>query len=186
MTDVPARARIIKAADFTGYDQAAALLAEAGALRAAAEREVAELRETARREGLAEGRAEGLRAGLARIATMAERAERDLLDLEPRIRAVVLDAVEMIVGAIPPDERTLRLIRRALDEAGGIERLTIEVPAEAAEELRAAARDLPRPIEIGVDPLLAAGELVLRSEAGRMHIGLREQMAALAEGMADD
>lgn len=177
------RGSIIPAAEFGQIHKAEELLASAKRALSAAKVEADLIREDARREGFAQGREQGLREALERIGGAIASLEGQLLDQEERIERVVLRAVELIIGALEPDEGVRRLLRHAISEAADTGPISLHVSAEEVELVRRAAKSVIHQAEILIDPLLAPGEIVLETAVGRSHIGAREQVAALAEEM---
>ncbi|ASY65732.1 Type III secretion cytoplasmic protein (YscL) (plasmid) [Sinorhizobium sojae CCBAU 05684] len=177
----PGNRRVIPAAEFGLVSEAAEFLAAARRTAEASAEEARTAREEARREGFEQGYADGLRETAEALLAVKQKAQQELLDLESWIVPVVLKAVDLIVGGMEPDERVRRLIARAIKDVTDQEPLTLRVPPEEVALARRAIGDAGRPVAVVADAALDAGEIVMETPAGRSHIGMREQIAALAE-----
>lgn len=180
------RRRVIPAAEFGLVSDAAELLAAAQRTAEASAEKADAAQEEARREGFAEGYAEGLRNATETLAAATETARKELLDLENWILPVVLKAVDIIVGSMEPDERVRRIVARAIADVADVQSITLRVPPEDVPLTRRAIGEPARPITIVTDATLAAGEIVMETSAGRAHIGIGEQIAALVEQTSRD
>ncbi|MGO7133540.1 type III secretion system stator protein SctL [Rhizobium leguminosarum] len=178
---LPGQRRIIPASDFTQIRDAAELVAAARQVAADMHVRAEDERQAARREGYQAGFAEGLHKASETLSEATRKAEKELGDLDHWIGPVVLKAVARIVGAMDMDDRIRQIITRAIADTGATQTVTLYVPPEDETLVRRAAEGLGHPLDIAVDPLLAGQEMVMETSAGRAHIGLREQIAALLE-----
>lgn len=180
------RRRVIPAAEFGLVTDAAELLDAARRTAAASAEKIAAAREEARREGFEQGYAEGLRKASETLVAATQKAESELLDLENWIVPVVLKAVDLIVGSMEPDERVRRIVARAISDVADGQPIKLCVPPKDVPLARRAVGEFARPVAIVGDATLAIGEMVMETAAGRAHIGIREQIAALVEQTSRD
>jgi flagellar biosynthesis/type III secretory pathway protein FliH len=157
--------------------EAARVRAEAADLLAAAEAEVAAIREDAYASGLAEGAAEAATL----IAGAAEAASKFLREREGELREVAFAVAHRILDSLPRNETTLRLAQDALAEYGRDQHLVVRVSPAVADVLRAALDAAPggAQVTVAVDPALEPGACTLVHPRGRTDIGLIAQFRAL-------
>ncbi|PJR09249.1 hypothetical protein [Sinorhizobium meliloti] len=106
--------------------------------------------------------------------------------MESLVTPVVLKAVARIVGSLDADERVRRLVTQAIAETAETQRVTLRVAAGEAAMVRKTVAGLDQRIDVVVDQLLSAGEIVMETPTSRAHIGVREQIAALMEAADRD
>jgi flagellar biosynthesis/type III secretory pathway protein FliH len=178
---------IIRQHDMALWDDAFAARAEARHLLESMQERVSAAVEEETRHAHAQGLAAGLREGLQRaeqaLATFRRELQTEVLAMRAEAPAAVLACVEAIIGALPEEERTERLLRRALAELDRSPGYALMVPPDFPQELarRVLAEhgeDHPL-LPVKVDVTLATGELQLASAAGVINIGLAAQLAAL-------
>ena len=178
---------VIKRAAWESLERADAALLLLDASRAKVERETAAAREAA----VAEGHAEGRRAGLAELAGELQRVNetnRGLLASEDRR---VVELALAIVARIAPRLDIGQLLPPLVDAA------VAEIQTEQVVQIRVAPAgvaaveaDLERlradhpqitAFQVVADDALATTDCVLQSESGRIEAGLHEQLAAIAD-----
>jgi flagellar biosynthesis/type III secretory pathway protein FliH len=176
-------------ADRRVREMVAAGEAEARALVAAAQAEraqvLAEAREAGRREGVAAAAALLLRAAAERDRLLAA-APREVAGLALEVAGAILRRAIAEPGAV------LALAEAAVSAARGRREVTIRVnPADAAAlragagRLAAALGRAPAPVDLREDASVAAGGVVVDTEAGRIDGGVEAQLAALTRALAE-
>lgn len=153
------------------------------------QQEAAEARDAARQEGYDEGYAEGVRSAMEDMAEAVQNVRAALLSAENDLAAIVLTAIEKMIGSLEPHDLARRAVIRALKDATDAVWVSIHVAPEdhpsiardTAELSNAAGGASIRSIQS--DPLLKPGEMLIETPKGRIHVGLRQQMARLQSGM---
>lgn len=172
------RARILTGAVADAHAEAARIVARA---RAEAER----VHDARKREARADVEAEYAAALLGLRAEEERRAERDL----ERMLGTAVVLAERLVGealAIAPS-RILAMAQAALREARGARRVIFEANPLDAEPLRAQLQLLGLPEEatsIETNDTLARGDLVLKTNLGRVDARLNPQLQRLADALS--
>jgi type III secretion protein L len=142
-----------------------------------------------REQGYRDGYNEGRRAALEDLGRAIEEMRAKLLTSEEELVGIVMSAMQRILGEMDDDSIARHCVKRALQDAAD----------SAWVELRVAPEDMPifahfleqiameaGSIEIRAlhaDPLLKDGEMILDTPKGRVHIGLRQQLARLQNGL---
>lgn len=161
-------------------ERARAMLAQA---QGQAQRALAEAQAAGYEAGLRQGRADGLNA----LGEAIAQVRAQLAEVENDLGQLVLDSVERIVGRIEPRDLCHRLIAVALQEARDATAIVIRVPPDEAQMVLEEINASPILTQIkairGVegDPLLKPGEILIETPRGRVHVGLRQQLARLQE-----
>lgn len=162
---------------------------EARRLHDGMSRTLAEAQEQARLAGHKEGFEKGRLEAIETLAEAIDGVRQRLAASDEELAAIVVAAVEGIIGAMEDRDLALRCVRRALDDAAGDIWAKVHVtPAEVAY-LEEGLRKLPTtgtwPEIRGVeaDPLLKPGEIILETPKGRTHVGIRQQLSRLKAGL---
>jgi type III secretion protein L len=185
---VPAK-KILTAEDLKCVVDATTYQTETRRVLNRVQQETAETMETARREGFVTGYSEGIKNAIDDMSEAVESVRVSLLSAENDLTGIVLQAVEKLIGALDPQELARRAVKRALRDASDAVWVSIHVAPEEhpalishMSEITAAARGTTiRAIES--DPLLKPGEMMLETPKGRVHVGLRQQLARLESGI---
>lgn len=180
---------VVKRAAWESLERADAALALLETLRGKVERETA----AARAAAVAEGHAEGRRAGLAEVAVELDRVNetnRALLASEDRR---VIELALAIVARIAPRLDAGHLLPPLVDaavaeiQAGQVVQIRVAPAGVAAVEadLERLRADHPQiaAFQVVADDSLATTDCVLQSESGRVEAGLHEQLAAIADAL---
>ncbi len=152
-------------------------------------RSVAEAQEQARRKGYQEGFEKGRLEALETLVEAIDRVRERLAASDEELAAIVLGAVERMLGEMDEHELALRCVRRALDDAAGDIWAVVRVTPDEVPYLEEGLRQLPMtgswPEIKGVeaDPLLKRGEIILETPKGRIHVGMRQQLSRLKAGL---
>ncbi len=195
--------RVVKGAPTAGRRVAGPLFdaaAEARALRAAAEDEAERIRGAAlaerdriRAEAAEAGRQEGLGREAAVLAGVAAERERRLAGLAGEVAALALEVAGKVLGralALEPG-LVVDLAAAALAQARERREVALRVspadaPAVRAAEGRLAALISRAPgLALREDPSLAAGQVVVETEAGSLDARVEAQLAELARALED-
>lgn len=156
-----------------------------------AEEQAKALYEEARQEGYATGLQEGRREFLRVCADAVEAVRQQLYQLEDALVPTVLLAVERVFSQFDDIELIRRVLRAALKDLGLAVGVTIRVPPDQTEKMRAALAQLSKEDDIvakaiqGVegDPSLKSDEILLETMQGRVHVGIPYQIARLKTGL---
>ncbi|WP_372421514.1 FliH/SctL family protein [Salinarimonas chemoclinalis] len=183
------RRRVLDPEEMRAVTEATAYLGRARDLQAKLEAKTGQAVTDGREQGFREGYAAGRRAALEDFADAVKRARERLTASDEELAAIVLVAVERMLG--PRDERELAraCVRHALAEAADDIWAVLRVPAEDhqvfVEDLAAVSLSDTWPEIRGVeaDPLLRPGEIVLETPKGRIHVGLKQQLSRLKAGL---
>lgn len=175
---------VVKAARMRERRSAEAALSEA---RAQAEAILAAARDEAealRARAVAEGEQTGRKAA-ARIAAEAAAASRAALTrLEPEVVDTLRVCLARVTDWIPPQERLVSLVRRALADLTDQRRLRLSVPVGAGPAAAAALTELAAEIEVIENASLIGDAALLETPNGVIELALETQIAALLDALA--
>jgi type III secretion protein L len=178
LTDDP----LVRAADVGRVQDALALLAEAGRLRAGANDAIDAACENARAEGFAKGRAEGLaaaeserRAELFRIALRDGELQRER---QKDIARLALEVIRRIAGELDQGTMVAGLADRAAAQLAPDSVAVVRVAPDAVAAVRARL-DGRVGLAVEADPLLSGQDCVIETALGRTHAGLDTQLAQI-------
>lgn len=178
LTDDP----LVSADDVGRVQDALALLAEAGRLRAGAGDAINAARENARAEGFAAGRAEGLAAAeserqaeLFRIALRDGELQRER---QKDIARLALEVVRRIAGELDRGAMVAGLAERAAAQLAPDSMAVVRVAPAALDAVRARL-DGRAGLSVEPDPLLGEQDCVIETALGRTHAGLDTQLAQI-------
>lgn len=136
--------------------------------------------------GFQRGREEAfgaLQSTINEVRTRLSAAENDLED-------VVVAALEKIIGEMGEREAARRALQVALSELTASIAVDIRVPPDELADVQALISALPLQSNqpeirsVQEDPLLKPGEMLLLTPQGRIHVGLRQQIARLRSTMS--
>lgn len=181
--------KVLSPQEMNALTSASRFLAEARKINARAQQDVADAVEKGRKQGYEEGYAEGRRAALADLAGAVAEARERLVASDDELAQIVIGAVEGMIGTLDAGDLARRCVRRALEEAAediwALVRVAPEELAMFTADLKAAPVTAAWPEIRGVepDPLLKAGEIILETPKGRIHVGLKQQLSRLRAGL---
>ncbi|MBQ7457138.1 MAG: HrpE/YscL family type III secretion apparatus protein [Desulfovibrio sp.] len=181
--------RILKAEEYAKLIEAHNLLAhareEAQAIKEDAERVYQERHKEGYEDGLIEGRMEQAE----KMLETGMQAVEYLQGLEQQIVDVVTSTVRKIIGDIDAKERIVGVVRTALDQVRGRQRVVIRVCPSDEPNVREALAPMlarvssARGIELVADTHLSEGDCVLESEMGVVDASLSVQLAAIEHAL---
>lgn len=175
-------AKILKGADFE-------VLSRARADVDSAQREAAEIIANAHAEAeniRAAALAEGMQQSSAYLTESAARVARDLDSLEPRICAIVSDALRRVLDPIPVEKQITAAVRRALSEVDLSRGVTLIVSPSMLSRVQEHLRHFPSEggvVEVTGDPTCPPQSGILRTPYGDIELDVDAQLAALDEGI---
>ncbi len=162
---------------------------DAGAIRAAALREAAQLRRQAGADAEAIRRTalgNAAREAATLLADAAAAADAFLRAGEAELTGLAFALAHRLVSDLPHTTRTVALVRTALAEHRDLSRLTLRAPPAVAAALRTAlaeAPGAPNRVEVHSDPALRPDECLLVGPQGRTALGPLQQFRALMDGL---
>jgi len=178
-------ARLLKEAEYLGFQEGQRLLVEA---RGKAERIIGRS-EQALEEQKQRGYREGMDQAKQEMAThMAEtvaRAADYFASVEGELVAVVMASVRKILGEFSDEDLTLRLVKNALHVVRSQKQVTVRVPPDREAEVRSRLHQLTSSypgislVEVVADSKLGAGNCVLETEIGIVDGGIDSQLQVL-------
>ena len=181
--------RVVKAAEVQAIGDARALLdhaaAEAERIAAAAR----EAYEEAKRRGYEDGLAAGKDQLAEQLIGLSDRSARQIADLEAQIPEIVMSALRQILGTFDDTDLMIRSVRQALRMFHHQTELTVRVPPDRLEEVRARIDELRAEsgasayVGVVADRHLPAGGCVLESELGSVDASIEAQLAVLERAM---
>lgn len=181
-------ARIIRAEDATSWIDGFAFLerakAEAAAIRAAAEDEVAKAREAGRREGRRTGEAE---AAALIMRTQAD-VERYLASIEPLVAALAIEIVERVIGTIGDAELVARAAGQALESLREEKAVVVNVAPELVGDVQqrlSALGPTGMTIRVAADRHLSVRQCMVTTPATSMDVGIDAQLDAIRAAMIE-
>jgi flagellar biosynthesis/type III secretory pathway protein FliH len=171
---------LIKADQRQDFIQAADVLTEVRALKAASLAEIDARQASAARDGYARGLAkaeEQIEAMLAEIASQFSAFENQRRD---DIAAAAYAAVTAIIGGLDDETVLAKLVGASLARNEDNSPVTVEVTPAMAERIAAKLGDTPH-VSVRGNPALGARDCQILSPQGRIVADLSVQMTALAE-----
>jgi type III secretion protein L len=181
--------RLLKAADVKAIADVRALLDQVAAEAERSREAAKEAYEEAKRQGYDDGLAAGKDQVAGRLVELSDQGAALVSDLEARIPEIVMSALRQILGTFDDTEVVIRTLRQALRMFRHQTDLTIRVPPDRFEEVRARIQELRADsgtgayVEVVADRHLAAGGCVLESELGSVDAGIEAQLAVLERAM---
>ena len=181
--------RLLRAAAYREYADAAALIESARLEAERIHREAGAAFEAEKRRGYEEGlRQARLEQAEQMMALVADNIEF-IASVERQMAEVVTAAVRKILGEFEEPELTLRLVRQALAVVRDQKRVTLRIAPELADAARAELQRLlaAHPgigfLEVSPDPRLQPGACLLESELGVVEADLQTQLQALERAL---
>jgi flagellar biosynthesis/type III secretory pathway protein FliH len=154
-----------------------------------AQAETAAAVEKARMEGYSVGYSEGIKSSIEEMLEAVDAVKMALMSAENDLTSIVLVAIEKMIGDMDLGELARRAVVRALRDYSDAVWVSIHAApedhaalTENISSITTAARGTTvRSIE--ADPLLKPGEIMVETPKGRVHVGIRQQMARLESGL---
>lgn len=173
---------LVPAAEVGAVREAAALLAEARAMRDATEAETTGARARAfdagHAEGLEQGRvaaAEAANAAMLRLTADAQAAEARR---QGEVARLAIEVLRRIAGDLGEPVVIAALAERAAASVGNDTDAVVRVPPDALEVVRARLGERPG-LSVEADPAIAGTDCVVETSLGSVHAGLETQLAAI-------
>lgn len=186
MSALPSRPplRILRADEADAWTQGFAFLEAAEARAQQMEADRREALDAARRDGYAQGRAEGLQEAATLLAQTHVEVDAYLAGLEPALADLSLDIARRVLGECPTDEALYRITRAALVEFREGQSLTLQVPPALLDSVRQQLAEAGIvSLELVGDRSLAPGQARLSSAVASVELGVEAQLQALREAL---
>ncbi len=177
--------RVLKAPRVDGELDIAKRRSEAAELVEQARASAAQMLTRSREQGFEEGRKAVMTTLMEEVTRVAGDFAMLVRRREDALAAVVMQGVATIIGEMPPEEQARKVVSAALTELLDSFTVVLKVSAEDLQMVRDILTALQQDgraqnvISVVVDPLLGAGEMLLETERGRIHIGLQQQLTRL-------
>ena len=181
--------RILRAAEYARLLEAQSILDDARAEADAIRKRAEEAYEERKKQGYEDGVLDGQMQQAEKMLETGMQAVEYLEGLERQIVEVVTTAVRKIVGELDDKERIVRVVRTALEQVRGRQRVLVRVcPEEEPQVREALAPMLARTssangIELVADQRMKAGDCMLESEMGVVDAGLEVQLKAIEHAL---
>ncbi|TBU78932.1 HrpE/YscL family type III secretion apparatus protein [Pseudomonas daroniae] len=145
--------------------------------------ELQQLRDQAREEGLAAGRAEGQREAAELLARTAVQVDDYLAGLEAQMTDLALGIVRRVIGELDDGTRLALCTRQALSAFREAQRLRLHVRPAQLEAVRGQLVDLGERLQVEADDSLAAGHARLSSPQASVELDLHTQLQGLRQAL---
>lgn len=186
----PAKAKIIKAKDYSQMLEANAILEEAQTRAANIIKEAELAYQERKNEGYEDGLLEGRMAQAEKMLEVADQAIEYIEKLENTLVGVVSTALRKIIGEMDEKERIVKVVRNALVSVRSQQRVSIRVcPADEVtvrESLAAMLASSPGSVnllDVVADPRMQQGDCILESELGVVNASLEQQISAIERAL---
>jgi flagellar biosynthesis/type III secretory pathway protein FliH len=152
-------------------------------------RYVEEQRAVAYKQGFQLGYSEGIKNSIEDMIEAVESVRISLLGAEADLTAIVISAVEKIIGGLDSTDLARRAVVRALKDSADAVWVSIHVSPEDHPALAANMASIASEVQgtairsIEADALLKQGEMMIETPKGRVHIGLKQQITRLESGL---
>jgi len=143
----------------------------------------------ARSKGYREGYDRGRNEALGELIDAVDRVRQRLAASDEELADIIIAGVEQILGQMDERDLAMRCVKRAIEDAAAEIWVSLRVSPEDLPLIEEGLRQLPMspswPEIRSVDPdrLLKAGETILETPKGRIHVGLRQQLSRLKAGL---
>lgn len=178
----------IPAETTTAVTETEKIIEHANELWRRAEVEAEELRQQAYSEGLQTGYDEALAQCAHALSQAHEQAQTFVAQSESRIVRLAVSALQRIIPEVAADnENIARLVWQGVRSAYGQAYINVRVHADKVETVRTRLerwlndQGNRSTVHVIGDPSLAEEDVIVESDAGTVHVGLREQIDVLAE-----
>lgn len=145
--------------------------------------ELQQLRDQAREEGLAAGRAQGQREAAELLARTAVQVDDYLAGLEAQMTDLALGIVRRVIGELDDGTRLALCTRQALSAFRESQRLRLQVRPAQLEAVRGQLVDLGERLQVEADDSLAAGHARLSSPQASVELDLHTQLQGLRQAL---
>ncbi|ODS93685.1 MAG: type III secretion system protein [Comamonas sp. SCN 65-56] len=177
--------RIVPAADVAAWTDAQGLLAaaraQAQAIVASAQEQLAQERARGYAEGVAEAKMEQMEKMIETVGRTVEY----FAAVENDVVALVMGAVRKIIDGYDDNERVMMVVRGALSVVRNQKQMTLRVPPERLDSLRARVNELLAAypgvgyLDMVADARLKGDACILESEIGLVEASMDGQITAL-------
>ena len=182
--------RILRAAEYARLLEAQSILDDASAEAEAIRKRAEEAYEERKKQGYEDGVLDGQMQQAEKMLETGMQAVEYLEGLERQIVEVVTTAVRKIVGELDDNERIVRVVRTALEQVRGRQRVVVRVCPEEEPQVREALAPMlaknaaSSGIELVADQRMKAGDCMLESEMGVVDAGLEVQLKAIEHALS--
>ena len=182
--------RVLRAADYARLLEAQNLLDDARAEAEAIRKRAEDAYQERKKQGYEDGVLEGQMQQAEKMLETGMQAVEYLEGLERQIVEVVTTAVRKIVGELDDRERIVRVVRTALDQVRGRQRVVVRVCPEEEPQVREALAPMlaktsgASGLELVADQRMKPGDCMLESEMGVVDAGLDVQLKAIENALA--
>lgn len=145
--------------------------------------ELQRLRDQARDEGLAAGRAQGQREAAELLARTAQQVDDYLAGLEAQLTDLALGIARQVIGELDDATRLGLCTRRALSAFRAEQRLRLQVRPEQLDAVRAQLADLGERLDVVADDSLSVGHARLISPQASVELDLPSQLQGLRQAL---
>ena len=181
--------RILRAVEYARLLEAQSILDDASAEAEAIRKRAEEAYEERKKQGYEDGVLDGQMQQAEKMLETGMQAVEYLEGLEHQIVEVVTTAVRKIVGELDDNERIVRVVRTALEQVRGRQRVVVRVCPEEEPQVREALAPMlvkssaSSGIELVADQRMKAGDCMLESEMGVVDAGLDVQLKAIEHAL---
>ena len=181
--------RILRAVEYARVLEAQSILDDANAEAEAIRKRAEEAYEERKKQGYEDGVLDGQMQQAEKMLETGMQAVEYLEGLEHQIVEVVTTAVRKIVGELDDNERIVRVVRTALEQVRGRQRVVVRVCPEEEPQVREALAPMlvkssaSSGIELVADQRMKAGDCMLESEMGVVDAGLDVQLKAIEHAL---
>lgn len=182
--------RVLRAADYARLLKAQNLLDDARAEAEAIRKRAEDAYQERKKQGYEDGVLEGQMQQAEKMLETGMQAVEYLEGLERQIVEVVTTAVRKIVGELDDRERIVRVVRTALEQVRGRQRVVVRVCPEEEPQVREALAPMlaktsaASGLELVADQRMKPGDCMLESEMGVVDAGLDVQLRAIENALA--
>ncbi len=181
--------RILRAEAYASLLQAQSVLDDARAEAEAIRKRADDAYQERKKQGYEDGVLEGQMQQAEKMLETSMQAVEYLEGLERQIVEVVTTAVRKIVGDLDDKERIVRVVRTALDQVRGRQRVLVRVCPEEEPHVREAlapmlvSASVSAGIELIADQRMKPGSCMLESEMGVVDASLEVQLKAIENAL---
>lgn len=182
------RTHIVPAAEVTAWRDGFLVLAEAKRIADEMRARTLAAYEFEKRRGFQEGRQAGAEEAARLLAETTLKIDRSLAEAEREVAALVVSAVEQILGAFDQVDLMVRAVQHALAQVRKAKHLVLYVTPPLVEEIRTRLAEGGKPsatavVHVEADANLSPSAAVLSSELGFVELGIEAQVRALRRGL---
>lgn len=160
---------------------------EAGRYMERAQSEARDLKTTAETEGYEAGYEAGRALIAQKIAEINDEFRIKRQELETSLTDIVFACLNRVLEDIPVGFKVAAQLRKAINDSPTLTAITVKVPHEELPAMRSiimrSGDQRLSSIQIEGDTLLKAGDILLETPQGRVHIGLQDQLDRIRRTM---